>query len=152
MASITFGVVMASAPVEGTVHGTKGSIKIHSTMHNPTKLTVEVSGNASSFWLCLASPGSAWLQPVVRLLFTHPTMPVCMLKHVGLGISHGSPRAVVQANKWQHWFLWHLSLMLPMTLDSKTIRYDNHSFKDRSTHCFGKGLLQGSVLMSKPDF
>lgn len=52
MASITFGVVMASSPVEGTVHGTKGNIKIHSTMHNPTKLTVELSGDSCYAYLC----------------------------------------------------------------------------------------------------
>lgn len=44
MASITYGVVMASAPVEGTVYGTKGSIKIHDTMHNPKTLSVQLAG------------------------------------------------------------------------------------------------------------
>ena len=43
-ASVTFGICMASAPVEGTVHGTKGSIKIHNAMHCPNKLSVELTG------------------------------------------------------------------------------------------------------------
>lgn len=43
-ASITFGICMASSPVEGTVHGTKGSIKLHNAMHCPTKISVQLKG------------------------------------------------------------------------------------------------------------
>ena len=43
-ASITFGICMASSPVEGTVHGTKGSIKLHNAMHCPNKISVQLKG------------------------------------------------------------------------------------------------------------
>ena len=47
-ASVTFAMCMASSPVEGTVHGTKGSIKLHNAMHCPTKISVELSGQQTS--------------------------------------------------------------------------------------------------------
>lgn len=39
---------MASSPVEGTVHGTKGSIKLHNAMHCPTKISVQLKGGLAA--------------------------------------------------------------------------------------------------------
>jgi len=47
---------MASSPVEGTVHGTKGSIKLHNAMHCPTKISVELSGQLTYYLICCACP------------------------------------------------------------------------------------------------
>ena len=44
MASLTYGINMAAAPREGVVHGTKGNIKLHASMHALTKFTVEPTG------------------------------------------------------------------------------------------------------------
>ncbi len=51
-ASVTFAMCMASSPVEGTVHGTKGSIKLHNAMHCPTKISVELSGQQTYCLIC----------------------------------------------------------------------------------------------------
>ena len=55
-ASVTFAMCMASSPVEGTVHGTKGSIKLHNAMHCPTKISVELSGQQTYYLICCACP------------------------------------------------------------------------------------------------
>ncbi len=51
-ASVTFAMCMASSPVEGTVHGTKGSIKLHNAMHCPTKISIELSGQQNYCLMC----------------------------------------------------------------------------------------------------
>jgi hypothetical protein len=55
-ASVTFAMCMASSPVEGTVHGTKGSIKLHNAMHCPTKISVELSGQQTYCLICCTRP------------------------------------------------------------------------------------------------
>ena len=44
MASLTYSISMAAAPREGMVHGTKGNIKLHASMHALNKFTVNVTG------------------------------------------------------------------------------------------------------------
>ena len=53
MASLTYSISMAAAPREGMVHGTKGNIKLHASMHALNKFTVNVKGE----YICL----SPWL-------------------------------------------------------------------------------------------
>ena len=44
MASLTYSISMAAGPREGMVHGTKGNIKLHASMHALNKFTVNVTG------------------------------------------------------------------------------------------------------------
>ena len=44
LASLTYSISMAAAPREGMVHGTKGNIKLHASMHALNKFTVNVKG------------------------------------------------------------------------------------------------------------
>lgn len=44
MASLTYGISMPAAPREGMVHGTKGNIKLHASMHALNKFTVHITG------------------------------------------------------------------------------------------------------------
>lgn len=44
MASLTYSISMAAAPREGMVHGAKGNIKLHASMHALNKFTVNITG------------------------------------------------------------------------------------------------------------
>ena len=53
MASLSYSIALASAPVEGTVFGTKGRIQIHDALHHSTRLSVHLEGGPA-VWLQLS--------------------------------------------------------------------------------------------------
>ena len=72
LASLSYSIALASAPVEGTVFGTKGHIQIHDALHHSTRLSVHLAGGSAAYgalhhsaWLSvhLAGGSAAWLQP-----------------------------------------------------------------------------------------
>ena len=49
MASLSYSIALASAPVEGTVFGTKGHIQIHNALHHSTRLSVHLAGGSAAW-------------------------------------------------------------------------------------------------------
>ncbi len=53
LASLSYSIALASAPVEGTVFGTNGRIHIHDALHHSTRLSVQLAGGSAA-WLQLS--------------------------------------------------------------------------------------------------